>query len=153
MGFTDLSWVKNNQEEKQGHYICVKCGPMPSVMEEVTDPKLTEFLGPNRHRYRCPKCGDMYDSKDPIARIEEMITTLPGDTSDNNNTKKIIKLFSNLFQIIVVMSSTVQNSLDNISKRLNHQNLLMLMMTQIFSAWVYISLKPKPRHRSQAINM
>jgi hypothetical protein len=57
-------------------------------MEEVTDPKLTEFLGPGRHRYQCPKCGDMYDSKDPIARVEEMITTLPGDTSDNNNTHK-----------------------------------------------------------------
>jgi hypothetical protein len=57
-------------------------------MEEVTDPKLTEFLGPGRHRYQCPKCGDMYDSKDPIARVEEMITTLPGDTTENNNTSK-----------------------------------------------------------------
>jgi hypothetical protein len=88
MGFDDLSWIKNSNEEKQGRYICVKCVPMTRMIE-VTDPKLTEFLGPGRHRYQCPKCNDIYDSTEPIARVEEMITTLPGDTSDsNNNTSK-----------------------------------------------------------------
>ncbi|MFL6364964.1 MAG: hypothetical protein ACJ719_07140 [Nitrososphaeraceae archaeon] len=37
-------------------------------MIEVTDPKVIEFLGPGRHRYQCPKCNDIYDSIDAIAR-------------------------------------------------------------------------------------
>ncbi|MFL6340782.1 MAG: hypothetical protein ACJ72U_04460 [Nitrososphaeraceae archaeon] len=37
-------------------------------MIEVTDPKVIEFLGSGKHRYRCPKCNDIYDSIDAIAR-------------------------------------------------------------------------------------
>lgn len=56
-------------------------------MIEVTDPKVIEFLGPGRHRYQCPKCNDIYDSIDPIARKDEKLVTLSGETSENNTAK------------------------------------------------------------------
>ncbi|HJT49780.1 MAG TPA: hypothetical protein VJ729_16490 [Nitrososphaeraceae archaeon] len=85
MGIIDLSFVKDSSAEKHGRYICIKCMPT-QYMYEVTDPKETEFLGANRHRYRCVKCGYTNDSTDPVARVEEMITTAGGDSSDNSNS-------------------------------------------------------------------
>lgn len=84
-GIIDLSWVKQASEEKPV-YICALCpssGP-DSVLFQVTDPKLLEFVGPDTRRFMCPNCGNMWDDSDPMIRRQERITTVvPQDNKPN----------------------------------------------------------------------
>lgn len=78
MKMVDLSFVKQSYEEHV-RYLCRFCVPDSVMIEKLDD---IEFLGPNNHRYICPRCGSTYDSTDPIKRIDESPADIPTTRRD-----------------------------------------------------------------------
>lgn len=73
----DLTFVKKAEDEHP-RYICTLCPPPDSVLFEVTDPKMLEFVGAGVHRYMCGRCGWLVDDISPDIRRQERVGTVVG---------------------------------------------------------------------------